>query len=593
MSVTALEPAVSRPALRDKLAAALARESLVIGLVAAWTIALTVATWATWGDLRVDTGYDLLAGSRVAGGQLPYIDFDYWYGPLPAFMMGGTFAVLGTSVGSAIALGLGLSFTIVALAYVLARRFAGAPAAGAVAALTAVAALGASNINFVLPHALSAPLATAFGLLALIALTGERRRPALAGASLGLVAITRVEFAIALYAAVGVWFALRLWHDRLASGTRREALLTALGAIVIPAVVYGAFLTQISLHDLITVNLYPTAFLDQGGSRILEAHAPMTIASFAKLLGYGIVYAAGLAALQVTDRVAAHGRRFRTALLIGAAGIALLALVATVARPDTVRFYLKYAYGWVPLGAGLAAAWGAWLLARRRGGDASGAVLLSLLVAALAANTYADFNPQPKQEFVGATAYLLPIVAVFIAWLHVSVAGPKRPLAARAGVGALVALALVSGALVVHDAREETFTVHGPGGSLKAAAADGPAYQAALDTIARTTKPGEPVLLAPQMTSLYILADRPDPLPQLSLLPGALPTVEDERRAIKRSSGVTLVVTDRTPLDLYGQGAFGATYDTELGAWLRRDFRRDRTLEGAARTLDIWRRSPQ
>ena len=43
---------------------------------------LAAATWGTWGDLDSDTGYDVVAGNLVAQGQLPYVDFVYYYGPL-------------------------------------------------------------------------------------------------------------------------------------------------------------------------------------------------------------------------------------------------------------------------------------------------------------------------------------------------------------------------------------------------------------------------------------------------------------------------------------------------------------------------------
>ena len=157
-------------------------------------------------------------------------------------------------------------------------------------------------------------------------------------------------------------------------------------------------------------------------------------------------------------------------------------------------------------------------------------------------------------------------------------------------------LALASAGLMVKDARQETATVRGPHGSLAARAAEAPALQRALDAIARNTRPGEPVLLAPQMTALYVMADRPNPLPQLSLLPGALATPQDEEAAIARMRDVRLVVTDRTPLDAYEHGPFGTTYDRRIAAWLRSDFRLLTNVRGAAagaRTLDIWlRRTP-
>jgi hypothetical protein len=154
-------------------------------------------------------------------------------------------------------------------------------------------------------------------------------------------------------------------------------------------------------------------------------------------------------------------------------------------------------------------------------------------------------------------------------------------------------LALASAGLIVKDTRAETGVVRGAHGSLTARPAEAPALQQALDAIAKYTRPGEPVLLAPQMTALYVMADRENPLPQLSLLPGALATAADEDAAIARMRDVRLVITDGTPLNAYEHGPFGTTYDERIAAWLRSEFRVVSTARGSgpgARTLDIWLR---
>jgi len=136
--------------------------------------------------------------------------------------------------------------------------------------------------------------------------------------------------------------------------------------------------------------------------------------------------------------------------------------------------------------------------------------------------------------------------------------------------------------------------VHGPGGSLAAPAAQASAYQGAVDAIARLTRPGEPVLLAPQLTALYTISDRSNPLSQISLLPGTLATEADEDAAIERLRDVRVAVIDRRPLAEYGQGAFGETFDRRLGAYLRDEFRRVTTFGGAgsgAVSLELWQRS--
>jgi len=367
------------------------------------------------------------------------------------------------------------------------------------------------------------------------------------------------------------------------------------GACAIPIAVYGAFLTQLSLHDLVRDNLYPVDFLDAAGSVVLQGHAPLTTASFATLAGKTLAYAAGCACLLVLARAFARPGRRRAAAgaAVAMAGIAFAAVL--VARPDTVRFYLAYAYAWIPAGALAAAVVVAW-----RGRDARAwtgelqSVLLVVLVLGLAAGTtYASFRPYPNPLHPDATTYLLGFVAVFLAWLHVRMLPRGRSAAARLGTGWLALLVLASGALVVHDARKETTEVRGVGGSLHARPAEAGALQSTLDLIARETRPDDAVLIAPQLTALYVMSDRRDPLPQLSLLPGMLADPGAERRAIAAMGDVRLAVIDRTPLTLYEHGAFGETFAQTLGAWLRRDFTRIATLRGVgadARTIDVFRR---
>jgi hypothetical protein len=108
------------------------------------------------------------------------------------------------------------------------------------------------------------------------------------------------------------------------------------------------------------------------------------------------------------------------------------------------------------------------------------------------------------------------------------------------------------------------------------------------------TRPGEPVLFAPQLTALYSLADRTNPLPQLSLLPGALAGPADELTAIARldRAGVRVVVTDRRTFPGYGHTSFGGSFDRLLADWVRSHFTHVLTVRDAATspTLDVWSR---
>jgi hypothetical protein len=190
------------------------------------------------------------------------------------------------------------------------------------------------------------------------------------------------------------------------------------------------------------------------------------------------------------------------------------------------------------------------------------------------------------------------VVGVLLVWLHVRVlpaALPSRRARAAAAVGtAWVAVLLVANTgLALHDARQETSTFSGPGGTLHARAAEGPVLSQAMAAIESETRPGEPILVAPRLTALYVMSDRENPLPQLSLLPGMLPTPADERRAIEQMRDVRLVLLDRTPLETYARGTFGEGYNNVVGAWVRREFSHVRTIPGSGEQLtgiEIWKR---
>jgi hypothetical protein len=94
---------------------------------------------------------------------------------------------------------------------------------------------------------------------------------------------------------------------------------------------------------------------------------------------------------------------------------------------------------------------------------------------------------------------------------------------------------------------------------------------------------------------LYPLSGRSDPLPEISLLPGALSGAGEEERAIGilARSRVRLAITDRHPFTEYGQSSFGVSFDQRLARWIKARFIHVATLrpQGASsHTLDVWLR---
>ena len=146
-----------------------------------------------------------------------------------------------------------------------------------------------------------------------------------------------------------------------------------------------------------------------------------------------IVYAVASAALVAAGVAIARGGRART-LALAAIAVAVVGFLAVLAaKPETVRFYLQYGYNWIPAGAWLAAADLVWRGREPQARDLQWrtGLLVALTLGAATANTYASFNPFPNALFPEATPYVLPLAAVFFAWLHVYAFGRGRPARGR------------------------------------------------------------------------------------------------------------------------------------------------------------------
>jgi hypothetical protein len=595
MSTTALPS--SRPAsrsVRDVRSAVLTADRVALAMLALACAALAAVTWLAWGDLGGDTGYDWLAGARTAHGELPYIDYVYYYGPLTPLLLGAVQLITGSALDSAIVVGLVLAVATVGLTYAVARILAPVVPAALAAALTAVAAFGVDNNSYVLPHALSAPMVVALGLVLVLivwrrASGGSRRWLTAAGLVLGLIALARPDGVIAPSVALGAWLLARALSDNdLRRDAVRDAVAIALPALAIANVAYGAMLTQISLHDLVRIDLFPTS----GFTHVLKISAPLTAGSFVELAGrlglYAVVAAALLGLGTLIDR---RGLSARAPWALAIA-LPLIVLAATLVRPEAVRRALELGWGWIPAGAAVAAIVVARTRRRTLDAEAQVALVLCTLLAVMALKSYAAFFPFPNRWSSQQAVYAMPFAAAFLAWLHGRVLPAARPGAAAPSVALVAALAVASVVLLAGDARRESATVSGPLGSLHATPAEHDAYQPALDALMADSGRDDAVLLAPQMTWAYTLTGRANPLPQLSLLPGALPTAAAERTAIARMGLVRVALIDERSFAIYGASTFGShDFNPIVGAWLRRTFPGPTRFGGDDRPLDLRRRT--
>ena len=445
---------------------------------------------------------------------------------------------------------------------------------------------GSAIFNWILPHSFAAVLATAAGVVVLIALTRSIARPEtgaawVAGGALAVVLLARPESALPLLvvAAATAWLAPR---------RRAHAVALTLPPLTAAVVVYGAFAAAIGPRDLLLRNLYPVDVLAAGGRHVVASVAPFTAPSVLELALRGAAYGAVAFAVAGAGVIASRGGRSRDAVVVALVAVAALIalLAATRGANTTAHDLLDLAFRGMPAVAAVLLVVDVVRIRRGDGERALVDLVVSGFVAVAAIRTYALFVP-------GSHAlYVLPAAAVLLARIHLRELA-RWPGARLAGAVWLTMVIVLVAAMSVKAAHHETATVRAAHGTFRAAPADAAALQAAVDAIETTTRPGDPVLVAPQLEALTMLTGRTPALRQSDLLPGTLGGAGGEAKAIAAidARGVRIAILDRRPLTDYGAGAFGIGYDRLLGAEIARHFVLVRRVKGAGGLdLEIWQR---
>jgi hypothetical protein len=564
----------------------------VIALLGVLLVALLALTWRRWGIIDTDTGLELTIADAVSHGAVPYRDVRYFYGPAGLYSLALTFKLFGASLSTAIVFGLAETIAILAAFYALARNWVRPASAGlATAALIAIGLSGWAN--FVLPNTNSATFGLLFLLLALLALT--RRRPWLAGVALGLLALTRVEFAAA-GAAAALAYALGLNAVEGRRAALRALCQMALPAVLIAGPILGLFAAEAGLSRLVTQNLFPVGFLHSEATYQQDL-SPLTFSSLVATIGRGLVYAALLAGVvgsallwpraDTREGTPAGSRtgalaRLRALwplaaavaglLVLDGASRALGAFPGSRALIQTDCKRLLIGMSWLPALVLVAAIWALVRFVRRNPPPLSDSWALDLALLAAAAvlslRAYDNFTTDTFAPYYAAPLLLLAAI------LHQRI-GDRWPTArgASLAVFAVVVVSLVL-ALAKGTTASHTQLVRSARGEFATTPAAAPALQRTIDFVRAHTRPGEPILSLPY-GGLYFLVDRPHALYNLAFLPGDVPSVAEQRTAIAQlqRERVRYIVLGNARFVEWGEPQIGVNYDRLLLAFVARDYR--------------------
>jgi len=564
---------------------------------------------------------------RLAQGQMLFSDVRHIYGPLSPYLNAILYRVFGASLRVLYADGILSAIIILLLVYWIARQLMeSAAAAAATLSVMWLCAFKQAG-NYILPYSYSALHGCALGMVGLALLVkalGDRaaspnprveggtgaqaKGPAsrsavnpyiiMAGLAAGLTLLAKTEMGLAclLTGLATVWL---LGYPR----ARQTAALAAqfvMPAAVLAGGVYGYIATRVGIrtlsHDsfLFLSDLPPE--LVYFNKRISGLDQPLQ--SGIQILGSGlkiaalavIVAAISLLLTRDKDELAKTESGFQqrpirdagrvTQLTLWTLLLASISLFVVVPLAPAIQWdqgpYLAMPALLVVL---LVLALLGYQRQISRQGEASKQVLvlITLTIYALASLARVILRVRSGGAY---SSYLLPAAVILFVygWVYPFPDLLRRPrarrLARNIALGLLLADSLGTAALLTVRYRiKNTYPLVSSRGTIVTVPDMGLAFSEAISLIEKTTKPGEPVAVLPEGTSLNFFTGRPNPLREEITTPGFL-DVYGEERAIRQlnESNTRLILIANRPTSEFGATAFGRDYCERLMTWIDQNF---------------------
>ena len=473
--------------------AALATLALLVGF-------LSIATWGTWGDLDSDTGYDVQAGERIADGQLPYRDFLYYYGPLAPALNGLAAFLGGGGFAPAIVLGFASPSPRSQRRTHVARIFVGPLGALIASAITAAVAFIPDDYSYVLPIQGPPPWEPCSCLCSSSPSSAMQSRrsvitPIAVGSVRRLLALTKPEPAVAGVVAVTALLIMRRRAgiaQRARVARRRDPCPCDPSCRVRPLPV-SSLPRASSVRKSLPTGLPP-------GQPARRSRIPLR-SELRRARREARPVRSRCRRIDSARPAARARRRLRTTVVAGTGVAMCVAVLASLARPEALRHGLEYAYGWIPAGVVIGAAFLGWHGWRRRtrsprsrNSNSRGDVLSVLPGRRI---RFLPARPLPADRCLrDAVRSDLPRRdCTSESCRAVGTPSARRTVAhvlAAAGMG-----------LTVKDARFDGAAVSGPGGTIAETARRSGSLPGSPRLDRRETRPGDSIFVAPLMPGLY------------------------------------------------------------------------------------------
>lgn len=552
-------------------------------IVALVGVAMLIWSWGTWPDPVIDFGRELYVPWQLSEGQVLYRDIvSYFNGPLSPYVHAMLFKLTGPSLRVIVIFNLAIIAALTAMLYWLIAQAAGPLAATA----AGVAFLGmfafsqyspTGNYNFVCPysyelsHGITLTVA-ALCCLHLWARGGHAGWLIGTGVLLGLVFLTKAEIFFAAAAAIAAGFVATVWVQRPDAARGLTDLGLLLGAAFAPVLI-AVTLLSLAMPVGAAVRGVAGAWAWVNDSELLAlpyfkeiAGTRNPLASIRNILVSGFVYLL----LFVPAALLGMG--------IGQERLARIVVPAVVSVPILVLgiwFWMKINWNLLvqPVPVFLLIAMGtiAYVLVTRREQGVRQILPLMLVVWSGAMLAKIPLNVHiTHYGFALAMPATLIMIAILVGWLPQIV----DRFHGNGHVVRGVALAALLVSLYAHirwtqwmfSTRTETI---GVGADRFRSDRRAIAIKGVLDELARSARPGDTLVVAPEGLFINYLARRVNPTGQLNFTPPALIMYREAAMlaALKKHPPDWIVLTSVDSSE-YGARFFGADYAKALGAWI-------------------------
>lgn len=542
---------------------------------------MLMISWRRWVSLIADSGREMDLPLRLLNGEQLYRDVHYLYPPLSPYFNALLYRIFGAQLEVLQASGVVCSIVIVWLCYRIALRLL-SPGEATIAVMAVIVwCVFKPAGNLISPYAYAAlhGMMTALGaLLSMLryAERGLKRDLLIAGALVGLAAITKQEFAVSGAATVAV--SLAYLHRIQIQSLLSDLALAALPAAAITLPVYAWLFQRLGRQTLVEdCHLFYTHLPDS----LIYYNAHRTgldhpFLSFAQMLGAAAVGIAAVSAIVLlSDRTRVTFQRAGAILAGSLCAIVAIRLISgsqwdgSPLRALPIFLLVIIAFEW----------------RRRRengwNGDRAPALFITA-VYSFAVLARVTLRVPSGGAFGG---FFLPASMILFCYLFVRAlphglelwtgdAGSARR-ARLIGVGLLIAM-LIATAIVFAVRYRSNFSeeIRAERGRLFAARSSGPAIGEALRFIEQQTRPGEAIAVLPEGSDLAFLTGRRAPLRHQILIPGLM-SEQDEHQAIAKleAEHVRYVFIVNRPMREFGAEAFGKDFYPTLGNWIDEHYR--------------------